>query len=104
MNYFEYFCYEMLSNEIDLSNRNYNVMENLLVKRYMRLIEPLPFEIKLELISKIFENLKTKINPVEINKESLLNELYGSWEDINDSITEEILSSRTISEREINLD
>lgn len=79
-------------------------MENLIVDRYMRLIEPLPFEIKLELISKIFENLKTNINKPEVNKDKLLDELYGSWEDMDDSITDDILSRRTISEREINLD
>lgn len=70
----------------------------------MRLIEPLPFEIKLELMSKIFENLKTNINLPEINKDELINELYGSWKDVDDSITKDILDLRTISERDINLD
>ncbi|TVL97337.1 MAG: hypothetical protein CV087_22440 [Candidatus Brocadia sp. WS118] len=79
-------------------------MENLIVERYMRLIEPLPFEIKLELISKIFENLKTNISRPEVNKDELINELYGSWYDVDDSIIEDIYSRRTISEREINLD
>lgn len=79
-------------------------MENLIVERYMRLIEPLPFEIKLELISKIFENLKTNIGRPEVNKDELIKELYGSWDDVDDSIIEDIYSRRTISEREINLD
>lgn len=79
-------------------------MENLIVERYMRLIEPLPFEIKLALISKIFENLKTNIGRPEVNKDELINELYGSWDDVDDSIIEDIYSRRTISEREINLD
>ena len=79
-------------------------MENLIVDRYMRLIEPLPFEIKLELISKIFENIKTNINKPEVDKDKLLDELYGSWEDVDNSIVEDILTRRTISEREINLD
>ena len=79
-------------------------MENLIVERYMRLIEPLPFEIKLQLISKIFENLKININRPEVNKDELINELYGSWDDVDDSIIEDIYSRRTISEKEINLD
>ena len=79
-------------------------MENLLVDRYMRLIEPLSFELKLELISKIFDNLKTNIPKPELDKEKLLEELSGSWKDVDESITEEILKHRTISDREINLD
>jgi hypothetical protein len=65
-------------------------MENLIVERYMRLIEPLPFEIKLELISKIFENLKTKIGRPEVDKSVLIDELYGSWSDVDESIIEDI--------------
>jgi len=64
----------------------------------------LPFEIKLELISKIFENIKTNINKPEVNKDELLDELYGSWEDVDDSVVEDILALRTISEKAINLD
>jgi len=79
-------------------------MENLIVDKYWRLIEPLPFEIKLELISKIFENIKTNINKPEVNKDELLDELYGSWEDVDDSVVEDILALRTISEKAINLD
>lgn len=58
----------------------------------MRLIEPLPFKIKLELVSKIFENLKTDIASKELDKEALLENLYGSWSDVDDSIIEEIKS------------
>lgn len=79
-------------------------MENLLVDRYMKLIEPLSFELKLELISKIFDNLKMNVNKPELNKEKLLEELYGSWEDMDDSITEDLLKYRTTSDKEINLD
>lgn len=79
-------------------------MENLIVDRYLKLIEPLPFEIKLELISKIFENIRTDINRPEVNKNKLLEELYGSWEDVDDAVVEDILTRRTTSEKEINLD
>jgi hypothetical protein len=79
-------------------------MENIVVKRYMRLIEPLAFEVKLELISKIFESLKSNIKEPEIDREALLDELYGCWEDVDDSLTEDILGVRTTSDKEINLD
>lgn len=84
--------------------QNEQIMENLLVDRYMKLIEPLSFKLKIELVSKIFENLKININEPELNKEKLLEELYGSWKDVDDSITEDILKYRTSSDREINLD
>ena len=79
-------------------------MENIVVKRYMRLIEPLAFEVKLELISRIFESLKTNMNKPEVNKEDLLDELYGCWDDVDDSLTDDILSARTMSDKDINLD
>ena len=64
----------------------------------------MPFDIKLELVSKIFENIKTNINKPEVNKDELLDELYGSWEDVDDSVVEDILTLRTTSEKAINLD
>ena len=67
-------------------------MDNLIVDRYMRLIEPLPFETKLELISKLFENLKTKVSIPTMNKDELINELYGSWHDVNESLIDDIYS------------
>ena len=79
-------------------------MESLIVERYMRLIEPLPFEIKLELISKLFESLKTSVGRPQVNKDALLDELSGSWKDVDDSIVEDIYRSRTTSGKEINLD
>ncbi len=79
-------------------------MENLIVERYMRLIEPLPFEIKLELMSKIFEHLKINVDQTQTSKDDLVDELYGAWNDVDDSIIEDIYDRRTISAKEINLD
>lgn len=79
-------------------------MENLTATKIMHLFEPLNFNIKLELLSKITENVK-KSYPTPVNKKrKLLNELFGAWSDVDDSIIEDIYSSRTISTREINLD
>lgn len=81
-------------------------MERLIVERYMKLIEPLGYEIKLALISRVVESLKetfSKPEP-EPDKEKLLNELYGSWSDVDEGIIDEIYEARTISDQEIDLD
>lgn len=79
-------------------------MENAIVNRYMRLIEPLTLETKLELVAKIVENLKSGMTTPGLDKDKLLDKLYGSWGDVNDSIINDIINSRTVSEKEINLD
>ena len=81
-------------------------MERLIVERYMKLIEPLGNEIKLELISRVIESLKEtfKKPEPEPDKEKLLNELYGSWSDVDEEIINEIYEARTISDQEIDLD
>jgi len=79
-------------------------MEHLMVERYMKLIEPLPFEVKLELVSRIIEQLKSHSHTSKVNKDQLLEELHGAWEDIDDSILEDIFMRRTTSEKEITLD
>jgi len=37
------------------------------------------------------------------NKEEILFELYGSWSDVDDNFLTETIESRSISNREINL-
>ena len=56
-------------------------MKNIPLNRLMRLIRPLSAESKLELISKISESLKFDLNRKKSKKETILEELYGSWED-----------------------
>lgn len=70
----------------------------------MRLLRPLSTESKLELISKISESLKFDLNKGKSEKETLLEELYGSWNDIKDDLAEDILKSRSISDRNISFD
>ncbi|HMQ07323.1 MAG TPA: hypothetical protein PKC30_08475 [Saprospiraceae bacterium] len=81
-------------------------MERLIAERYMKLIEPLGFEIKMELISKIFESLRGTISKPEPepDKEKLLNELYGAWSEVDNDFIDEIYEMRTISEKEIDFD
>lgn len=54
----------------------------------------------IELIGKDLKNVKPSVT----NKQKILESLNGAWADMDDSIIEEIYSSRTISDREINLD
>lgn len=70
----------------------------------MRLLRPLSSESKLELISKISESLKFDLNKRKSEKESLLEELYGSWNNVKDDLAEDILKSRSISNRNISFD
>lgn len=75
-------------------------MENSIVTRYMRLIEPLALETKIELISRILENLKSGITAKPAsNKEELLEALYGAWSDTEDALADDIINSRMLSQK-----
>lgn len=75
-------------------------MKNSIVTRYMRLIEPLALETKIELISRILENLKSGITAKPAsNKEELLESLYGAWSDIEDAMADDIINSRMLSQK-----
>ncbi len=56
-------------------------MKNIMLNRLMRIIRPLSPESKLELISKISESLKFDLKRKKAQKETILEELYGSWKD-----------------------
>jgi hypothetical protein len=60
----------------------------------MHLITPLTTELKLELLSKLSDNLKTEFKSNKTEKEILLEELYGSWSDVEDGLEVEIKESR----------
>ena len=80
------------------------VMDNFIVNRYIRMFESLDVEVKLELLSKLSESIKSSFKKSNENKNDLLEELAGSWSDIDDGIVDEIYRSRTMSTREISLD
>lgn len=56
-------------------------MENIIVYNFMRLIAPLKIETKLELLARLSENLREDYHTEPVDKESLLEELHGSWRD-----------------------
>lgn len=79
-------------------------MENLTVEKYMRLIEPLAIEVKLELLTRLSESLKKTFKASPTKKEALLDEISGAWKSVDESIIEDILKARTISDKDLNLD
>lgn len=79
-------------------------MENTLISRYLKILEPLSIELKLELLAALSENIKTGWNKSRVDKKLLFNDLRGSWSDVSHDIEEDIYSSRTTSDKEINLD
>ncbi len=79
-------------------------MEKIIVNRLMRLINALSIENKLEILSKLSENLKIDFNSKNNKKENLLDELFGAWSEINLNLSDDIMNSRTRSDREIGFD
>ena len=83
-------------------------MQNLTISRYMALLEPLSIEKKLELINQLSEsvkrNFKKEKKEKDTDEKTLVNELFGTWDDVSDSATEDIYAARTISTKEINFD
>jgi hypothetical protein len=78
-------------------------MENLLISRYLRLVEPLSTELKLELLAALSENIKNSMKESKVDKRRLFNDLKGSWNDVSDDLESDIYRSRTISDKEISL-
>ncbi|MEM6264688.1 MAG: hypothetical protein AAGI38_19405 [Bacteroidota bacterium] len=79
-------------------------MENALISRYLRLVELLSVEMKLELLAALSESIKNGLKKSRADKKLLFDELRGSWSDVGNEIEEEIYRSRTISDKEISLD
>lgn len=76
------------------------------INSIMKLIHTLSLEGKLEVMSRLSNEIKADIPPQSDNnkKSMLVDRLYGAWKDIDEDVFNSILESRTISDREINLD
>ena len=79
-------------------------MSNTTVIRLMKLIKPLSFEMKLEILSELTKSLKTKLNNKDNEKEKMLDQLFGSWNDTNDKLIKDIYDSRISSNKKISFD
>lgn len=82
-------------------------MEKYIISRYLRLFEALSFEVKLELLSKLTENIHKgfKKNDNDKDKHLLLNDLFGAWKEIDDEkMIKGIYESRSISDKSLSFD
>jgi hypothetical protein len=77
---------------------------NMEIREIMKLLHPLSVSGKLEIISRLTRELKSDIPTEKERKNKLLEELYGSWKDIDENIVGDIMSNRTISDKEVNFD
>ena len=78
-------------------------MESATVARFMELVLPLSTEDKLEILAKLSESLKADFQIGKDNKDRLLDDLAGTWSDLEDELAHEIISSRYGSDRDITL-
>ena len=79
-------------------------MDKIAVSRLMKLINGLSIESKLEILSKLSENVKKSFNSGKHTKENLLDELFGLWNDTNENLANDILESRTSSDKDLSFD
>lgn len=79
-------------------------MESVVINRLMRFMKPLSVEVKLEIISRITESLKVDINHEKQDQESLLEELFGAWRNVDESLSTDILAARTVSSKNISFE
>lgn len=80
-------------------------MENYIFSRYLKLFEALTMELKLELLAKLTESIKQNYKKPDSNKNSLLEQVYGAWSDVDDDkMIQSIYKNRTISDKTINFD
>jgi len=77
---------------------------NATINEIMRLIGSLNLNGKMEILFRLTKALRSNVQQEETKKAELVDELYGSWHDIEPSIIDEIVESRTSSDKEINFD
>lgn len=74
------------------------------IQEIMELLHPLSADGKLEIISRLTKELKSNVPAVRDRKKMLLEELFGAWKDVDENLIKTILSSRTVSDRDVILD
>jgi hypothetical protein len=55
-------------------------------------------------LARLSENVNRSFKHPKDDKHALLESLSGSWEDVDDSVIDEIYSSRTTSDKEIDFE
>lgn len=78
---------------------------NVEIKNIMDLIHALSLEGKLEIMNRLTREIRADV-PTKVNEntDDLVDRLYGAWKDVDQSVFDEIIESRTVSDRDIDLD
>lgn len=76
-------------------------MEYTSINQLMELLTPLSLEMKMEIVSRLSKQVQTNENSRKKNKQELLNSLVGAWKDTSESLTDDILKARVISDKNI---
>lgn len=79
-------------------------MKEVVMNRYLKLFDLLDLESKLELLSKLTENINRTSKEPNQNKMALLEELSGVWSNMDDSLVKDIYTSRSTSNKIIDFD
>ena len=69
------------------------------IRDIMKLLHPLSVSHKLEIISRLTQDIKTNLPIAKVDKSQLLNELYGSWKDMGDDVIEDIMNEDRKSDK-----
>ncbi len=76
-------------------------MESRAIEEVMRLLKPLSVNMKLEVLSKLSNDLKSDLLEKNEDKSKLLSELFGVWSDFE---VNDLLKDRSISDKDLSLD
>lgn len=75
------------------------------MRNYISVIDRLDLDSKLALLSALTDSIKSSLMSKKANKSELLNELYGSWSDVDESnLIDDIYEGRSIPDRDISFD
>ena len=70
----------------------------------LRLIAPLRFEWKLALLARLSAEVQAAHAQAKPDPEHLLDTLAGAWQDMPDSLSDDLMQARSLSQRPIDLD
>lgn len=79
-------------------------MSNLVVDSYLSIIDRMDLDSKLALLAGLTESIRTSVRKPESDKQKLLYELFGAWEDVDEGLVDEIYSLREIPDDDISFD
>lgn len=79
-------------------------MSSLVLDSYMSMLNKLDVESRLTILSALTDSIRTSLKQETTDKRKLLFELYGAWDDLDESVIDDIYENRSIPEREVSFD